>query len=189
MSKVEPRGLIARRVTEVAQSTLDMVSTAVDYPLCELFIVYYIIIVAQCVSKERSVSSWPGPKGSLKFLVAIKKSLSSHSTFHQFILLAVLTHLNEIDCCTHGAKGLRILCCLVLKWFSSALRQYCQSKSATGPSHKYKYLLIKLNCLKLLIFVPFLRFCERSGATRLLGPRPGHHSVPSVLQSLHSGHV
>uniref|UniRef100_A0A667Y1L0 Si:ch211-11n16.2 n=1 Tax=Myripristis murdjan TaxID=586833 RepID=A0A667Y1L0_9TELE len=31
---VEPRGLIARRVTEVAQSTLDMVSTAVDYPLC-----------------------------------------------------------------------------------------------------------------------------------------------------------
>lgn len=29
-----PRGLIARRVTEVAQSTLDMVSTAVDYPLC-----------------------------------------------------------------------------------------------------------------------------------------------------------
>lgn len=30
-----PRGLIARRVTEVAQSTLDMVSTAVDYPLCE----------------------------------------------------------------------------------------------------------------------------------------------------------
>lgn len=33
--KVEPRGLIARRVTEVAQSTLDMVTTAVDYPLCE----------------------------------------------------------------------------------------------------------------------------------------------------------
>lgn len=33
--KMEPRGLIARRVTEVAQSTLDMVSTAVDYPLCE----------------------------------------------------------------------------------------------------------------------------------------------------------
>lgn len=33
--KVEPRGLIARRVTEMAQSTLDMVSTAVDYPLCE----------------------------------------------------------------------------------------------------------------------------------------------------------
>lgn len=32
---MEPRGLIARRVTEVAQSTLDMVSTAVDYPLCE----------------------------------------------------------------------------------------------------------------------------------------------------------
>uniref|UniRef100_A0A3Q3WK95 FYVE-type domain-containing protein n=1 Tax=Mola mola TaxID=94237 RepID=A0A3Q3WK95_MOLML len=31
---VEPRGLIARRVTEVAQSTLNMVSTAVDYPLC-----------------------------------------------------------------------------------------------------------------------------------------------------------
>ncbi|CAG06442.1 unnamed protein product, partial [Tetraodon nigroviridis] len=30
----EPRGLIARKVTEVAQSTLDMVSTAVDYPLC-----------------------------------------------------------------------------------------------------------------------------------------------------------
>lgn len=35
VSKVEPRGLIARRVTEVAQSTLDMVTTAVDYPLCE----------------------------------------------------------------------------------------------------------------------------------------------------------
>lgn len=32
--KVEPHGLIARRVTEVAQSTLDMVTTAVDYPLC-----------------------------------------------------------------------------------------------------------------------------------------------------------
>uniref|UniRef100_A0A8C2WZG7 Si:ch211-11n16.2 n=1 Tax=Cyclopterus lumpus TaxID=8103 RepID=A0A8C2WZG7_CYCLU len=31
---VDPRGLIARRVTEVAQSTLDMVTTAVDYPLC-----------------------------------------------------------------------------------------------------------------------------------------------------------
>ncbi|KAK6296885.1 hypothetical protein J4Q44_G00330270 [Coregonus suidteri] len=31
---VEPRGLMARRVTEVAQSTLDMVTTAVDYPLC-----------------------------------------------------------------------------------------------------------------------------------------------------------
>lgn len=30
-----PRGLIARRVTEVAQSTLDIVSNAVDYPLCE----------------------------------------------------------------------------------------------------------------------------------------------------------
>lgn len=33
--KAEPRGVIARRVTEVAQSTLDMVSSAVDYPLCE----------------------------------------------------------------------------------------------------------------------------------------------------------
>ncbi|XP_076000034.1 zinc finger FYVE domain-containing protein 1 [Genypterus blacodes] len=32
--KVEPRGLIARRMTEVAQSTLDIVTTAVDYPLC-----------------------------------------------------------------------------------------------------------------------------------------------------------
>uniref|UniRef100_A0A8C7Y7P0 Si:ch211-11n16.2 n=1 Tax=Oryzias sinensis TaxID=183150 RepID=A0A8C7Y7P0_9TELE len=32
--KVEPRGLIARKVTEAAQSTLDLVSTAVDYPLC-----------------------------------------------------------------------------------------------------------------------------------------------------------
>ncbi|XP_061683975.1 zinc finger FYVE domain-containing protein 1 isoform X2 [Syngnathoides biaculeatus] len=32
--KAEPRGLIARRVAEVAQSTLDIVSTAVDYPLC-----------------------------------------------------------------------------------------------------------------------------------------------------------
>lgn len=33
----EPRTLVARRVTEVAQSTLDMVSTAVDYPLCECY--------------------------------------------------------------------------------------------------------------------------------------------------------
>ncbi|XP_077398137.1 zinc finger FYVE domain-containing protein 1 [Festucalex cinctus] len=32
--KAEPHGLIARRVAEVAQSTLDIVSTAVDYPLC-----------------------------------------------------------------------------------------------------------------------------------------------------------
>ncbi|KAG2468918.1 ZFYV1 protein, partial [Polypterus senegalus] len=32
-SKVEPTGLIARKVTEVAQSTLDFVSTAVEYPL------------------------------------------------------------------------------------------------------------------------------------------------------------
>ncbi|XP_061137430.1 zinc finger FYVE domain-containing protein 1 isoform X1 [Syngnathus typhle] len=32
--KAEPRGLIARRVAEVAQSTLDIFSTAVDYPLC-----------------------------------------------------------------------------------------------------------------------------------------------------------
>ncbi|KAJ8403763.1 hypothetical protein AAFF_G00346310 [Aldrovandia affinis] len=30
---IEPRGLMARRVTEVAQSTLEMVTTAVDYPL------------------------------------------------------------------------------------------------------------------------------------------------------------
>lgn len=35
VSVVEPRGLMARRLTEVAQSTLDMVTTAVDYPLCE----------------------------------------------------------------------------------------------------------------------------------------------------------
>ncbi|CAL8343361.1 unnamed protein product [Arctogadus glacialis] len=34
VSKAEPRGLMARRVTEVAQSTLDMVTNAVDYPLC-----------------------------------------------------------------------------------------------------------------------------------------------------------
>ncbi len=34
----EPRTLVARRVTEVAQSTLDMVSTAVDYPLCECYL-------------------------------------------------------------------------------------------------------------------------------------------------------
>lgn len=34
VSSTEPRTLVARRVTEVAQSTLDMVSTAVDYPLC-----------------------------------------------------------------------------------------------------------------------------------------------------------
>uniref|UniRef100_W5NB36 Si:ch211-11n16.2 n=1 Tax=Lepisosteus oculatus TaxID=7918 RepID=W5NB36_LEPOC len=32
-SEAEPRGLIARRVTEVAQSTLNLVTTAVDYPL------------------------------------------------------------------------------------------------------------------------------------------------------------
>ncbi|KAM7399680.1 hypothetical protein PAMP_018928 [Pampus punctatissimus] len=31
---VEPQVLIARRVTEVAQSTLDMVTATVDYPLC-----------------------------------------------------------------------------------------------------------------------------------------------------------
>ncbi|XP_058490564.1 zinc finger FYVE domain-containing protein 1 [Solea solea] len=34
MCKVEPRGLIARRVTEVAQTTLDLVTTAADYPIC-----------------------------------------------------------------------------------------------------------------------------------------------------------
>ncbi|XP_056118426.1 zinc finger FYVE domain-containing protein 1 [Rhinichthys klamathensis goyatoka] len=34
VASTEPRILVARRVTEVAQSTLDMVSTAVDYPLC-----------------------------------------------------------------------------------------------------------------------------------------------------------
>lgn len=34
VSQVDSRGLMARRVTEVAQSTLDLVSTAVDYPLC-----------------------------------------------------------------------------------------------------------------------------------------------------------
>ncbi|XP_076138483.1 zinc finger FYVE domain-containing protein 1 [Alosa pseudoharengus] len=33
-AQLEPRALMARKVTEVAQSTLDMVSTAVDYPLC-----------------------------------------------------------------------------------------------------------------------------------------------------------
>ncbi|XP_061073816.1 zinc finger FYVE domain-containing protein 1 [Conger conger] len=33
VTQVEPRGLMARRVTEVAQSTLEMVTTAVDYPL------------------------------------------------------------------------------------------------------------------------------------------------------------
>lgn len=41
--KVEPRGLIARRVTEVAQSTLDMVTTAVDYPLCEHCFFFFTI--------------------------------------------------------------------------------------------------------------------------------------------------
>ncbi|XP_072546828.1 zinc finger FYVE domain-containing protein 1 [Salminus brasiliensis] len=34
VSQTEPRTLVARRVTEVAQSTLDLVSNAVDYPLC-----------------------------------------------------------------------------------------------------------------------------------------------------------
>ncbi|KAI4890242.1 hypothetical protein NFI96_014016 [Prochilodus magdalenae] len=34
VSQTEPRTLVARRVTEVAQSTLNMVSNAVDYPLC-----------------------------------------------------------------------------------------------------------------------------------------------------------
>ncbi|MGH0117890.1 UNVERIFIED_CONTAM: hypothetical protein FKN15_003921 [Acipenser sinensis] len=32
--RTEPVGLMARRVTEVAQSTVDFVSTAMDYPLC-----------------------------------------------------------------------------------------------------------------------------------------------------------
>ncbi|XP_062872882.1 zinc finger FYVE domain-containing protein 1 isoform X2 [Trichomycterus rosablanca] len=32
--QTEPKTLVARRVTEMAQSTLNMVSTAVDYPLC-----------------------------------------------------------------------------------------------------------------------------------------------------------
>lgn len=43
--KVEPRGLIARRVTEVAQSTLDIVTTAVDYPLCEYDAFYVHILL------------------------------------------------------------------------------------------------------------------------------------------------
>ncbi|XP_007234581.2 zinc finger FYVE domain-containing protein 1 [Astyanax mexicanus] len=34
VAQTEPRALVARRVTEVAQSTLDLVSNAVDYPLC-----------------------------------------------------------------------------------------------------------------------------------------------------------
>ncbi|MCJ8739749.1 hypothetical protein PDJAM_G00050780 [Pangasius djambal] len=34
VAQTEPKALVARRVTEMAQSTLDMVSTAVDYPLC-----------------------------------------------------------------------------------------------------------------------------------------------------------
>ncbi|KAM8854050.1 zinc finger FYVE domain-containing protein 1 [Synchiropus picturatus] len=34
VSNLEPQGLLARKVTEVAQTTLDIVSTAVDYPLC-----------------------------------------------------------------------------------------------------------------------------------------------------------
>ncbi|XP_018598130.2 zinc finger FYVE domain-containing protein 1 [Scleropages formosus] len=33
VTQVEPRGLMARRVTEVAQSTLELMTTAVDYPL------------------------------------------------------------------------------------------------------------------------------------------------------------
>lgn len=37
VANTETRTLVARRVTEVAQSTLDMVSTAVDYPLCECY--------------------------------------------------------------------------------------------------------------------------------------------------------
>lgn len=35
VAQTEPKALVARKVTEVAQSTLDMVSTAVDYSLCE----------------------------------------------------------------------------------------------------------------------------------------------------------
>lgn len=35
VSQTEPRTLVARRVTEMAQSTLHMVSNAVDYPLCK----------------------------------------------------------------------------------------------------------------------------------------------------------
>ncbi|XP_060744225.1 zinc finger FYVE domain-containing protein 1 isoform X2 [Tachysurus vachellii] len=34
VAQTEPKALVARRVTEVAQSTLDIVSTAVDYSLC-----------------------------------------------------------------------------------------------------------------------------------------------------------
>ncbi|KAF4085837.1 hypothetical protein AMELA_G00099520 [Ameiurus melas] len=34
VTQTEPKALVARRVTEMAQSTLDMVSTAVDFPLC-----------------------------------------------------------------------------------------------------------------------------------------------------------
>lgn len=48
--KMEPRGLIARRVTEVAQSTLDMVSTAVDYPLCECTSIFSLAQTVGCVS-------------------------------------------------------------------------------------------------------------------------------------------
>lgn len=33
------------------------------------------------------------------------------------------------------------------------------------------------------------RFSERRGSTWLLGARSGHHTVPSVLQNLHSSHV
>ncbi|KAM9468487.1 zinc finger FYVE domain-containing protein 1 [Clarias gariepinus] len=34
VAQMEPKALVARRMTEMAQTTLNMVSTAVDYPLC-----------------------------------------------------------------------------------------------------------------------------------------------------------
>lgn len=91
--QAEPRGLIARRVTEVAQSTLDMVSTAVDYPLCEC-------------SHIRSLSWWS-------------------------------------------------LC---------SLRKQCTIRDETFADD-----------------FSIFRLCEGRSQARLLGTRPGHHSVPPVL--------
>lgn len=94
--EAEPRGLIARRVAEVAQSTLDMVSTAVDYPLCEC--------------------------------------LQSSSTLQPLTSQGLPAERDGFGC-------------------------------------------------------GIFRFCEGRSQARLLGPRPGHHSVPPVLQNLHGRHV
>lgn len=46
----------------------------------------------------------------------------------------------------------------------------------------------KFLCVLMTLSSPF-RLREGCGPTRLLGPRPEHHPVPSVLQNLHRSHV